>query len=186
MNIFYLSADVTRCAQMHNDKHCVKMILEYSQLLSTAHRVLDGVQYVDDSSGRKIKRWRLPNVENDRILYTATHINHPSAVWVRERYGNYIWLHSLLVRLCEEYTYRYGKMHKCASDGLVSKLTYVPRNIPMGVFAPPPPCMPEEYIVQGDCIGSYHNYYNGAKRHIASWKKRPVPYFIATDEDSMI
>ena len=44
MNIFYLDNDVDVCAQMHVDKHVVKMILEYAQLLSTAHRLLDGVE----------------------------------------------------------------------------------------------------------------------------------------------
>ena len=42
MNIFYLDKDPKTCAQYHCDKHVVKMILEYAQLLSTAHRVLDG------------------------------------------------------------------------------------------------------------------------------------------------
>ncbi len=37
MNIFYLDNDPKVCAEMHNDKHCIKMILEYAQLLSTAH-----------------------------------------------------------------------------------------------------------------------------------------------------
>lgn len=42
MNIFYLDRDVSKCAEYHNDKHVVKMIIEYAQLLSTAHRVIDG------------------------------------------------------------------------------------------------------------------------------------------------
>ena len=37
MNIFYLAHNPTDCAQMHCDKHVVKMILETAQLLSTAH-----------------------------------------------------------------------------------------------------------------------------------------------------
>ena len=41
MNIFYLDKRPDDCAEMHADKHCVKMILEYAQMLSTAHRVLD-------------------------------------------------------------------------------------------------------------------------------------------------
>ena len=41
MNIFFLDKDPIIAAQYHCDKHCVKMILEYAQLLSTAHRVLD-------------------------------------------------------------------------------------------------------------------------------------------------
>ena len=42
MNIFALSSDPFEAAQMLCDKHCIKMIVETAQLLSTAHRVLDG------------------------------------------------------------------------------------------------------------------------------------------------
>ena len=41
MNIFYLDHDQKKCAQMHTDRHCVKMILEYAQLLCTTHHVVD-------------------------------------------------------------------------------------------------------------------------------------------------
>jgi hypothetical protein len=182
MNIFYLHNDTKICAEMHVDKHCVKMILEYAQLLSTAHRVLDGVEYLDSSSGRRIKRWKLDS-SYEPILYKATHINHPSAVWVRQSYDNYIWLHSLLVELCKEYTYRYGKMHKCETIGLVNTLSYAPFNIPVKVFTEPTPAMPDEYIVKGDSIQSYHNYYNGAKVKLFSWKNRSVPRFITKENN---
>lgn len=39
MNIFFLHFDTKKCAQMHLDKHVVKMILESAQLLSTVHHV---------------------------------------------------------------------------------------------------------------------------------------------------
>ena len=45
MNIFYLDRDPVIAAQMMCDKHVVKMILESAQMLSTAHRVLDGDEY---------------------------------------------------------------------------------------------------------------------------------------------
>ena len=41
MNIFFLSWNPETCAQMHCDKHVVKMILETAQILCTAHRVVD-------------------------------------------------------------------------------------------------------------------------------------------------
>jgi hypothetical protein len=47
MNIFYLDRHPKTCAEMHLDKHVVKMIIEYAQLMSTAHRVLDGEEYFD-------------------------------------------------------------------------------------------------------------------------------------------
>lgn len=177
MNIFYLDPNTTKCAEYHVDRHCVKMIVEYAQLLSTAHRVLDGVEYVDTSSGRKIKRWKLGGSYED-ILYKATHINHPSAIWVRNSYDNYMWLRSLLYKLTKEYTYRYGKVHKVMHSGLYEALSYAPINIKLGKFTEPTPAMPEEYIVSGDSIESYKNYYNGSKQHLHNWKLRPIPDFI--------
>lgn len=181
MNIFYLDYHQPTCAEYHVDKHCVKMILEYAQLLSTAHRVIDGVEYVDASSGRKIKRWKLGNSYED-ILYKATHINHPSAIWARQSYDNYMWLAQMLVELSKEYTYRYGKIHKCQEIGLIDALQYAPFNIKPGVFSEPTPAMPDKYIVAGDSLQSYHNYYNGSKVPLFSWKNRPIPRFV-TEED---
>ena len=41
MNIFYVDKDPKVAAQMMCDKHVVKMILEYAQILCTTHRILD-------------------------------------------------------------------------------------------------------------------------------------------------
>jgi len=68
VNIFYLHRDVDTCAEMHNDKHVVKMILEYAQLLSTAHRVLDGEEHIYLKNGRKKRVWDLID-ERQPILY---------------------------------------------------------------------------------------------------------------------
>lgn len=172
MNIFYLDSNVTKCAEYHNDKHVVKMILEYAQLLSTAHRVLDGKEYIDASSGRKIKRWRLEDTSLEAHLYKATHINHPSAVWVRQSNNNYNWLVCLFQSLLSEYTHRYGKIHSC--DRLVYWLRKPPVNIPVGYKTQPTPAMPDEYKVP-DSVQSYRNYYLGAKNNMAKWKNRPIP-----------
>ena len=55
MNIFFLSQDPIEAAQMMVDRHVVKMILESAQLLSTAHRVLDGEEVVNVVNNRKKK-----------------------------------------------------------------------------------------------------------------------------------
>ena len=178
MNIFYLDNHVSRCAEMHNDKHCIKMILEYAQLLSTAHRVIDGVITQGTSpSGRKRTTYKLADHRED-VLYSATHINHPSAIWVRQSLSNYMWLSHLLVELCHEYTYRYGKVHKCERDGLVQVLSVPPFKSPHVPFTEPTPAMPEQYKINGDSVQSYRNYYNGEKQRMFSWKKRDVPSFI--------
>ena len=161
---------------MHNDKHCVKMILEYAQLLSTAHRVLDGIQVVGLSkSGRKQTRYEISD-NRDGILYSATHINHPSAIWVRQSIPNYIWLAELLEMLCIEYTYRYGKIHKVQSSGLMQTLkNSFPKNIPSDKWSEPTPAMPDDVKVENDSISSYRNYYIKNKTHLAKWKNRNVP-----------
>ena len=177
MNIFYLDKDPKVCAEMHVDKHCVKMILEYAQLLSTTHRYLDGILTDGLSkSGRKRKQYVLSG-QREQVLYSATHINHPSAVWVRQSDKNYSWLFDLFEALLEEYTYRYGKIH--SSQRLVWALSVRPNNIPRGIFTEPTPAMPDEYKVSGDSIASYHNYYLGEKTRMFSWKNRQVPKWIA-------
>ena len=170
MNIFYLSNNVEECAEMHADKHVVKMILEYCQLLSTAHRMLDGVETTGRSASRRLmRRWQLPD-DREQKLYKATHSNHPSCIWVRKSYANYVWLWKLLDNLCSEYTYRYGKVHKCQESGLVEELMYPPTNISNKLqFTEPTPAMPDEVKVKGDSVASYRNYYYNNKKHLWSW-----------------
>jgi len=183
MNIFYLNNDPKICAEMHLDKHVVKMILEYAQLLSTAHRVLDGtVSTRLSKSGRKQQYYPLAD-ERDNFLYSATHVNHPSAVWVRYSYENYEWLYKLFIALLDEYTHRYGRIH--ATARLIDVLYTPPIHIPKGIgFTEPTPAMPNEVKVlrevatdryEIDSIKSYHKYYIHNKVHIAKWTKREIP-----------
>lgn len=181
MNIFYLHNDPRICAQMHNDKHVVKMIIEYAQLMSTAHRVLDGYEDIEHrhvagslpARWRKVKVWRMENPIYENGLMKASHINHPSGVWLRKSIQNYVWLNNMWQYLMMEYTHRYGKRHSC--EKYIPLLYPWPVNIPEGPFTEPTPAMPDIYKVAGDSIKSYKNYYIGAKNHIASWKKREVP-----------
>jgi len=178
MNIFYVETDPYKAAESMVDKHVVKMILESAQLLSTAHRLLDGVEYVGQSqSGRKAKRWRLPD-ERDDILYSATHINHPSAVWCRQTNNNYTWLYCHFVGLLNEYTYRYGKTHKCAESTFRQLLQTLPANIPVGPLTPVTPAMLDEYKIGNDSLASYRNYYKVGKTHLHKWTKRETPQWM--------
>lgn len=173
MNIFALDASPKMAAQYHCDKHTIKMILEQCQLLSTAHRVLDGKLTIQKSkTGRNVKRWVLDNPNDDAFVYSATHVNHPSAVWARERISQYLWLAHMTKELCIEYTYRYGKTHKCERIGMVDWfITRVPNNIKVDdKFTLPTPAMPEHCKVPGDVITSYRKYYVNEKQRMHSWK----------------
>ena len=155
MNIFYLDEDPRQCAEWMVDKHVVKMILETAQLLSTAHRELDGDENVDPD------------------LYRKTHKNHPSAKWVRQSNNNYTWTWCLLNELCIEYTKRYGKIHATETK-LLQKLYSQPKNIQVGHLTQPPQCMPDEYKTL-DYVQAHRNYYLGGKKDIAAWNHGPTP-----------
>jgi hypothetical protein len=173
MNIFYLHTDTKECAKQHLDKHVVKMILEYAQLLSTAHRLLDGYEYEGKSvSGRKAMRWKLDDSREDN-LYMASHMKHPSGIWCRETSRNYMWLYSLWRDLMIEYTFRYGKHH--VAEKLIPFLDNLPKNIKFDGMTPMPQCMPDDYKVPDDSIQAYHNYYIGDKQRFAVWTNRPIP-----------
>lgn len=175
MNIFILDLDPSRCAEYHVDKHVVKMQLELAQLLSTAHRLLDGELYRGFSkSGRKAKRWKLNDANREATLYSATHINHPSAVWVRASKENYEWTYNLLVALSEEYTFRYGKTHKIFRTELGSLLSSSPVNIRSVGLTPFAQAMPDEHR-RADSVEAYREYYRKSKVALHSWKKRSVP-----------
>ncbi len=176
MNIFYCDANPQLCAMAHCDKHVVKMIVEYCQILSTCHRILDGeIQQYITKSGRISKEYLLPDAR-ENILYKASHIHHPSVIWAMQGDKNYLWLHELLLYLNAEYTHRYGKIHLCATKGLIAQLGALPMRInPLETKTEIPQVMPEIYQINGDSIGAYRNYYNLQKYKIAKWTKRTPP-----------
>lgn len=90
MNIFASNPCPIKSAQYLDDKRVVKMILESAQLLSTA---------INEHGGKG--------------PYKNTHKNHPCAIWARQTKNNYMWLWEHYKALCEEYTQRYNKIHKC-------------------------------------------------------------------------
>ncbi len=160
MNIFILDKDPIISAQLQCDKHVVKMILESAQMLSTAHRVLDGDEYANENS-----------------LYKIAHKNHPCSIWVRETISNYQWLYNHFDALGKEYTYRYNKIHK-SIDKLLLPLKQPPWNISEGgltefalAMKHEPQCM---YI--GDPVKSYRTYYQTKRDNFNMvWTKRNQP-----------
>lgn len=160
MNIFILDENPTKAAKYQCDKHVVKMILESAQLLSTAHRVLDGVESTIIVNNRRKKIWSL-NDERESNLYAATHVNHPCNLWSRESCSNYFWLFDHFESLMWVYAYRYGKYHACTK--LVDYLQHPPNNIEDKKLTPFAICMNEEDYpnckVKNDPILSYRNYY---------------------------
>ena len=172
MNIFELHTDPVTCAKMHVDKHVVKMPTEYAQMLSTAHRLLDGQMYEGRTkTGRRAKRWLLPD-EREQGLFMAGHVKHPDTIWVMKSRQNYYKLFFLYMATLAEYTYRYGKIHGSSRPALW--LQHAPRNIPDIGLTELPQCMPEDCKTD-DVIEAYHNYYRMYKKGFAKWKNRNMP-----------
>ena len=176
MNIFYIDEDPAQAARWMVDKHVVKMILESAQLLSTAHRYVDGEMKIGLSdTGRKAKRWYLADAR-EPVLYKATHINHPSNVWTRTAVENYLWLVEHFSALLDEYTYRYGKKHKTGE--LLYTLQSPPHKLRDFEMTEMLCAMPEEYKISSDPVQNYRNYYKLAKSNMHVWTKREPPEWI--------
>lgn len=154
MNIFILDEDIQSCVKMHCDKHVVKMITEYNQLLSTACHVY----------GLSIEG-----------IYRKTHVHHPCGVWLRESKENFIYLLELNKALLDEYTHRYGKIH--AGSRLIPLFESVLDQIPegKGIRTPFVAVLPGMVVYDADAVSLYRSLYMNEKRHMTSWKNREVP-----------
>jgi len=174
MNIFALHTDPVIAAQMHCDRHTVKMIIEYAQLMSTAHRVLDGDLYQDKTvNNRNIKRWRLVDTVLENVVYKASHVNHPSGIWCRANKSNYEYLYKLWIALCEEYTHRYGRIH-LTQQKLAHIICTTPSNIDDGELTQMPQAMPDDAKLP-NVVEAYRNYYRMYKSDFAKWTNRQTP-----------
>lgn len=177
MNLFYLHEEPEVSAKLHCDKHVVKMIIEYAQMLSTAHRMIDGVMERRPSKSGSMLQYFYLEDEREDILYKACHYNHPSTRWVRENAIQYQYAYDMFTSLCDEYTYRYGKEH-LTDNKLRNILNCVPNNIELGTWSEPPQCMPEDVKVPGNSIEAYHKYYREYKKDFAKWTQRDIPKFM--------
>ena len=165
MNIFFLHLDPKTCAQMHVNKHVVKMILESTQLLCTAHHLS-------------------PNKMGYKPPYKLTHKNHPSALWTRESVSNYKWLCKLGKELCIEYKYRYNKEHK--SEKYIDELMNNVPDIEDIGFTQPRQAMPDMYKDLNDSLEAYRQYYFFEKTDLHEWKNREKPYWIVDMENMVL
>jgi hypothetical protein len=172
MNLFFLDTDPKKCAEYHCDKHVVKMLLELVQLLYTAHHLLNS-----------------DNLPNDHYKQISNP-KHPTSIWTRLCVENYNYTSELAIYLCNEYTLRYNKVHKCEKHAIWlrnnipkfeikfeykpdTKLSYNKYFESIGI-TPVPLAMPEDSKCN-DPIISYRTYYKNHKTHFVKWTLRPIP-----------
>jgi hypothetical protein len=152
MNIFVVENDPVLAAQVLCDKHIVKMPLETAQILCSAHWINQGT-----------------------APYRLTHKNHPCVKWAALNYGNYVWLVQHGLALCEEYTARYNRRHKC-QDVIEWAKTNRPSCIVDGSLTPHPQCMHDDCKTD-NTVEAYRNYYRKYKQHVATWKRNKPDWF---------
>ena len=154
MNIFAVDTDPKIAAQQLCDKHVVKMILESAQMLCSV----------------------FPNGD---APYRRAFYNHPCTKWARESAENYEWLLDHAYAMCQEYTRRYGKVHKSLDAISWCGSNYHKLNIPRKGLTKFAQAMPEQY--KNSCgVTAYRSYYNGEKAYFAKWSKRETPSWFNT------
>jgi len=170
MNIFFLSRKIRRCARWHCDKHVVKMILEYTQMLYTANHENGGTRAIEESAPICLS--------TGKRGYKSHAKNHPCTKWVRESIAHYDWLLTLAFALVEEHMHRFAPKTIHACHPHLVWLRENPPPIANRAWRDPPTAMPNEFRVSGDSIQSYIAYYNGAKRDsgLLKYTKRHIPH----------
>ena len=187
MNIFILSENPVEAAQFQCDKHVVKMVVESAQMLSTVHRILDGtLMRAPSKSGKTMsKHWIHPDKTLDETLYKAVHMSHPCTVWTMQTNTNYRWHYEHFCALCDEYTYRYGRIH-ATNLKLRNVLASAPKNIQKGELTQFPLAMKAnpECMFPEDPVRSYRMFYETKQdRFRMVWSKRDVPNWFNLKEE---
>lgn len=192
MNIFFLDYDPKVAAKQHADKHVVKMVLESAQLLSTAHRLLDGTRAFPEHKAKvfvlpgEVARVRYDKIEIEHPLcYKATHVRHPCAIWVMKSPANYMWVYQLMIELDLERQHRFTPALGKTIRELGEFLSKPPTNSAHGLqtMTPPAQAMPDE-CKNTDPVKAYRAYYMQHKQHLAKWTKRQLPWWYIAENPS--
>jgi len=153
MNIFKLDESPVVSAKYACDKHVVKMILESAQMLCSVQ-------------------------PEGTAPYKRSFYNHPCTKWVRASARNYEWLLLHAYALCDEYTRRYGKVHK--TQAVIDWCDNNRLELPDIGLTKQPTCMPD-YCKTDSVVESYRKYYINEKAKFAKWKNGNIPSWFVVD-----
>ena len=147
MNIFAVDQCPIVSGSVLPDKVTVKMVLETAQMLSTAVR-----QHGYDGDD----------------VYKTAHLNHPCSIWCRLNQDNFFWLYLHGIALSDEYTKRYGKVHK--SLAIIERCGELLGLLPVGELTPHPQCMPDEFKHTNTQV-AYKKYMASKSYFVGGFKK---------------
>ena len=180
MNIFVTDRCPIQSARNLPDTHIVKMPLEAGQMLCTVHWTHKYAGYVPN---RKLtsEEWASVSIQKKNeprdFPYLPTMYNHPCTIWAVSSQSNYDWLYCYALALGDEYTYRYGKVHK--SVEMVLGLPEI--SIPDIGLTPFAQAMPDD-CKRDNAVEAYREFYHKDKATFASWKVRGKPHWWKEEE----
>lgn len=161
MNIFFLSRDNRECVQWMVDKHVIKQICESTQMLANCY-TREQLEIAPKTQLGNVRKY--------------SHFNHPSSIWCRKTIGNFNWLLEHASCLVEEKKYRYGGGHFC--EGFINWAKLNSPDLTIEDMTEPALAMPDEFRIASDPVMCYRQYYKYGKKHLHSWSKRSVPFWI--------
>ena len=154
MNIFHIDEDPVQSARWLVDKH-LKMLLESCQMLCTNYHLQD----ID-------------------APYRKTHENHPSTKWARASYDNCLWLIEHAFTIADEYTVRYGKVHKSQQvlewcEDNLWRLSFDSKDLQKFAIAIKDDsiCRTMPEFNEDDPVAAYRLFYKYDKAHLHQWKR---------------
>jgi len=182
MNIFALSECPVESAQQMLDRHVVKMPTESCQMLHTNSLYFLFVNcHGREPTLKELKQFHKES--HFSYLMKPAMLNHPSTIWARQNKANYMWLYHHAIALCEEYTYRYGKVHGTEKRILDSfTFSYDEDELtPVSIAMADEYRLPKENHTWDFVIRSYRNYYLEGKWRFAYWEKKRRPSWYPSD-----
>ena len=186
MNIFALSQNPVEAARQMLDKHIVKMPTETCQMLHTNELYFQFIAvHQREPSLKDLKKF---HAEIDSDLMKPAMLNHPSTIWARQSMHNTKWLFEHGRALCEEYTYRYGKVHGTQSR-INAIYSHYLQSASWKKATPVTIAMDDKYRLDEKAysqrnpnwvgwdfvIDSYRHYYLEGKWRFAEWRKNRRP-----------
>lgn len=161
MNIFFLSDNPDQAARWLVNSHISKMGLEATQCLCTAY-----------------------HEQNIDAPYRPSHRNHPTAIWIRSSYDNFMWTLEHAHAIFNEYTARYGKIHKSQAvlewcEDNVSKLSFDSYDLtPFAIaISEDAECRKSSNFESLSAVEKYRSYYFFDKQHLAQWKRNKPDWY---------
>ena len=152
MNIFVTDPSPTLSARCLPDKHIVKMPLETCQMLSIVCSKKWGHDYGE------LHRINGEPYKTEKGAFR----NHPCTIWANASLENTWWLLAHGLALCNEYSWRYGKIHSCEKT-LVEATEIIPPA--------PRPYLPKSFTFAGPNEYKYDtsiDTFTAYKRYISS------------------